>query len=238
MRPGRRVTPRTVCARLAGCCIFLFAAFALAAPQDGLAASLYPAPGTYPLYKIQKAGSGWVIEESAWWPRRFSHYTSNAITLLSFFYSTCSAPAGCPAAWSAFEDVHAAVQKDRRLRGRVRLVFVSLDPRVDTPERLSVFADNRRDSRAVAPWHFLTTWSEAYLQPLLDAMGQDAARALDAQGRPTPVINHTLKVFLIDRDQWVREIYTTAFLVTEVLINDITTLVMEEDAHSRTSATR
>jgi hypothetical protein len=39
-----------------------------------------------------------------------------------------------------------------------------------------------------------------------------------------------LKLFLLDREGRVREIYSTAFLHPEAMLNDIRTLVMEEDA--------
>jgi len=38
-----------------------------------------------------------------------------------------------------------------------------------------------------------------------------------------------LKLFLIDRQGRVREIYSTEFLHPEAMLNDIKTLVMEED---------
>jgi hypothetical protein len=37
-----------------------------------------------------------------------------------------------------------------------------------------------------------------------------------------------LKVFLIDRRGWVREIYSTSYLVPQVVINDVKTLLMED----------
>lgn len=233
----KRFPSRSLSAQLAGCSAFLYVTFHAVA-SGGAAGAFYPAPGNYALHRIQKAGSGWVLEDSDWWPHRLSGYLDDSITLFSFFYSTCNAPEGCPVAWSAFESVHAAVQKDPQLRGRVRLVFLSLDPRVDTPERLSLFADSRRGTRAIAPWHFLTTWSDDYLKPILEGMGQDAGRALDDQGRPTSVINHMIKVYLIDRDRWIREVYTTAYLQPDVVLNDIKTLVMEEDASSRMPSTK
>jgi protein SCO1/2 len=202
---------------------------ALGATGVSAAGTLYPKPGTYELHKIQHAGSGWVLEGSAWIPRRFSSYVNGTITLFSFFYSTCSAEGGCPVAWSAFESVHQVVQKDPELRGRVRLVFLSLDPKVDTPDRLGIFSASRRETQDIAPWHFLTTWSEAYLKEILDTMGQDASRELDEEGRPTGEINHMIKVYLIDKNGWVREIYTTAFLDPDVVVNDIKTLLREDE---------
>lgn len=225
----RRLPSRVFAAQLAGCSALLAIGFTSMA--SGAAGVSYPAPGSYTLHKIQKAGSGWVLEDNAWLPRRASSYFNDKITLFSFFYSTCNLAEGCPVAWSVFESVHAEVLKDTKLKGRVRLVFLSLDPRVDTPELLSIFAENRRATREAAPWHFLTTWSDAYLKPILDGMGQSISRDVDAAGQP--VINHMIKAYLIDHDGWVREIYTTAFLVPEVVLNDITTLVIEEDASRR-----
>jgi protein SCO1/2 len=228
--PSRASCPRTCCALLAGCILTLSTALhAFGATSAGVAGSLYPAPGTYTLHKIQHTGSGWVLEESAWYPRRFSSYVNGSITLFSFFYSTCNLAGGCPVAWSAFESVHQIVQEDPELKGRVRLVFLSLDPKVDTPDRLQIFAASRRETQKVAPWHFLTTWSDAYLKAILDTIGQDASRELDEEGRPTGEINHMIKVYLIDKDGWVREIYTTAFLDPEVIVNDIKTLIREEE---------
>ena len=39
---------------------------------------------------------------------------------------------------------------------------------------------------------------------------------------------HVLKVFLIDRAGFIREIYTSTFLHPQTLLNDIDTLVMED----------
>ena len=41
-------------------------------------------------------------------------------------------------------------------------------------------------------------------------------------------LSHVLKVFLIDRSGYVREIYTSTFLHPQTLMSDIETLLMEE----------
>jgi hypothetical protein len=56
--------------------------------------------------------------------------------------------------------------------------------------------------------------------------GQDLGYESDAAGRRTGAINHMLKVFLIDPEGWVREIYSTAFLTPENLLNDARTLAL------------
>jgi cytochrome oxidase Cu insertion factor (SCO1/SenC/PrrC family) len=80
-----------------------------------------------------------------------------------------------------------------------------------------------------APWHFLTTWKESFLAPILNGMYVPAQREFDDQGQETDVITHLLKVFLIDKEGWVREIYTTSFLNPDVIMEDIGTLLLEEE---------
>ncbi len=203
---------------------------AVVANESAADVSPFPRPGTYELARIFKAPDNWVLEESSWWPHRLSSYTSGKITLLSFFYSTCRDPEGCPALWSMFESVHDLVNKDAKLHGKVRLVLISLDPRVDTPRNLQVFATARRDTQRTAPWHFLTTWSDWFLGSILDGFGQAAARDLDANGNPVTTISHQVKFYLMDRSSWVREIYSSAFVTPEIIANDIRTLLLEAEA--------
>jgi protein SCO1 len=46
----------------------------------------------------------------------------------------------------------------------------------------------------------------------------------DARGKPTRTLNHLLKVFLIDPQLWVREIYSVATLDVAALVNDMKTV--------------
>ncbi|MBA2127005.1 electron transporter SenC [Hyphomicrobium methylovorum] len=199
----------------------------------GSAGTIYPEPGTYELHKIQKAPTGWVLENSVWRPHRLSSYMSGKITLFSFFYTNCTDLNGCPVAWLAYQNVQEEIRKDPTLHGRVRLVFLTLDPDVDTPERLEMFARSFGDAPKVAPWHFLTTWSNSFLKPIIADANQTASREVDKDGKVTDVINHMIKVYLVDENQWVREIYTTAFLDPQVMLNDIRTLVIESDLEKK-----
>ena len=63
---------------------------------------------------------------------------------------------------------------------------------------------------------------------MLDGFGQDVQVVVDQEtGRSNKELSHVLKVFLIDRAGDVREIYTTSFLLPQVVMNDIETLLME-----------
>jgi cytochrome oxidase Cu insertion factor (SCO1/SenC/PrrC family) len=187
-----------------------------------------PAVGTYRLPPIQDATSGWVLEGS-YFPHRLARYTHDAYTLLTFVYTYCSDPIGCPLAYSTLDAVKSGVIADERLRGKVRLVCLSFDPTNDTPDAMQIYGGaHARDTRV--PWHFLTTYSMTTLEPILDGYGQDIEVVYDAQGKATRARTHMLKMFLIDRQGRVREIYSSAFLQPDVILNDIRTLAMEDGA--------
>lgn len=168
-----------------------------------------------------------IVLEGNHWPRLLSRYTKKSITLLSFFYTTCGDPQGCPLAWEAFESLRETIKQRMDLHGKIRLVFMSLDPPRDTPQMLQLFARNYSAEAVIVPWHFLTTYSAAFLTSLLREMGSEVAidRAASADG--AVVLNHLLKVFLIDKDGWVREIYSNATLDPDAILGDIETLVIE-----------
>ena len=221
---GRLICHLLSCTLLA----IVFVNSSLAETTKGATGSPYPAPGTYKLDRIKRAADGWVIENNVWVPRRLSSFTSGKITLFSFFYGTCRDPQGCPALWSAFESIQSELVKDKELSGRVRLVFLSLDPAVDTPDLLSVY---KAKSTPEVPWHFLTTWSNWFLRPIMRSMDLTATYAVDKNGKHTGDIYHMIRVYLIDRGSWIREIYATGFFNTDVVLNDIKTLLMEENSH-------
>ena len=77
-------------------------------------------------------------------------------------------------------------------------------------------------------WYFLTTGSVRDLLPLVEGFGQDVRYSVDrSTGRPVRQLSHVLKVFLIDRSGYVREIYTSTFLHPQTIMGDIKTLLME-----------
>ena len=193
-----------------------------------------PAPGSYALPPIQPAADGWVLEGSRL-PRRLSSYTHGALTLLSFIYSYCTDPIGCPLAYATFDTIKRRALADPMLRGRVRLVSLSFDPLNDTPDAMRAYGGEHVRNTEL-PWHFLTTYSTKFLKPILDDFGQDVEIELDLNGAPTRARAHMLKVFLLDRQGQVREIYSAAFLHPEVILNDLRTLALESARNSQAKA--
>ena len=217
----------------------LVAACALLSPRPGHAAAspelgpkvpvqdfVPPAAGTYALPPIQQAPEGWVLDGDG---RRqpFSRFTTGRVTLLSFMYTYCVDPVGCPLAFETMTTLRQRLLEHPAIARRVQLVSLSFDPTHDDPAAMKRYAGSLADWSSALRWHFLTTRSVRELMPLLDDLGQDVAVEVDARGRPTRVLNHTLKLFLIDARGRVREIYTSAFLLPEVMLNDIETLLLE-----------
>ena len=228
----RRATARRLGPAVLGLAAWLVAAAPAAAHEPAALPALDfepPAAGTYTLQRIMAAPDGEVLGLDGR-PRQLLAYTRERITLLGFIYTTCVDPEGCPRAYRVFDAVHEAVAAEPALRERVRLVTVSFDPARDTPSTMQRYAGSRARPGAV-PWLFLTTRSARELMPLLDGFGQDVRYTTDrSTGTPRRELSHVLKVFLIDRAGFVREIYSSEFLYPRTVLNDIETLVLEDRA--------
>jgi protein SCO1/2 len=209
----------------------LFAAIvpsALAAPSTVPALGFVPPkPGSYQLYNIMSAPEGAVLESDGR-GHMLSEFTKGKVTLFSFIYTYCTDAKGCPLAYETLHSLKKSIGQDASMRGKVRFVSMSFDPHNDTPDTMRLYGDAElRDQRALR-WHFLTTRSSKELAPLLDGFGQDVSVAEDQPaGQRVPVLSHMLKVYLIDAQGKVREIYSTSFLHPDILLNDIKTLLLE-----------
>jgi cytochrome c peroxidase/protein SCO1/2 len=190
-------------------------------------------PGTYRLERIQIVPEGDVLDTDNR-RARLTRYTQGRITLLSLIYTSCSDANGCPMALYTLQKVRRNLERQKSTGNRIRLVSLSFDPKHDTPEVMRAYGDMETHRRSLVPWYFLTTASASDLRPVLDGLGQDVR--IPAEGTDpdsSANLSHMLKVFLIDRDGWVREIYTSSFLVPQVIINDIQTLLMEDGVKVR-----
>ncbi len=217
------------------------ALLALALPAAAHEASeraefVLPAVGSYRLPPIQPAPAGEVLDSQGR-VRALSEFTRGRITLLGLVYTRCNDPDGCPRATWAFSEVRALLRSDPGLQDRVRLVSLSFDPVHDRPEVLAEYGARSRANRRGADWSFLTTASTRALTPILDGFGQDLRVASDSQAPPgSEEFSHALKVFLIDPAGTVREIYSSAYLVPGMIVNDMRTLDRERYASSLTGA--
>ncbi len=194
-----------------------------------------PEPGTYRLPVIKPAVDGDVLTEAGEATRLFD-LTGDRFTLLSFVYTRCGDEKGCPLAVSVFYAIEDALIGNPVLAGKLKMISLSFDPEHDTPQTIAEYAQDHVALCAakVKPWEFATTRSMTELQPILDGYGQYVVRELDAGDQPADTFSHVLKVFLIDRQRRIRNIYSADFLYPELVLADVRTLMLEDAAAKAT----
>jgi cytochrome oxidase Cu insertion factor (SCO1/SenC/PrrC family) len=102
---------------------------------------------------------------------------------------------------------------------------MSFDPGNDTPERMAAYSSLMSGRASAAEWRFITTRSKADLQPILHAYGQAVDRKRNPTD-PTGPLNHILRVFLIDQQGRIRNIYSSATLDPALVLADVRTLLL------------
>ncbi|MCH7696499.1 MAG: SCO family protein [Proteobacteria bacterium] len=186
-----------------------------------------PQAGTYELPPLGKAGDGNVLGSNGE-ALRLHDLVGDKITLLSFIYSSCNDVNGCPLATYVMSRVQERVLNDDELNNQLRIISLSFDPKQDTPQVMRDYASSFIKSGF--EWHFLTSTGDKELVPILDTYNQSVQRELNGDGEEIGTISHILRVFLIDREKRIRNIYSTAFLHTDILVNDVRTLIREDES--------
>jgi cytochrome oxidase Cu insertion factor (SCO1/SenC/PrrC family) len=195
-----------------------------------------PAPGSYTLPVIKTAADGEVLDHHGD-AFRLHDLVTGRITVMSFIYTRCADAAACPYATGVLMQLHGISAKDRDLARAMRLVSMSFDPVNDTPRRMAAYAAAAGDERNAAEWRFVTAESQAKLDPVLASYGQ----AVDAKRNasdPTGPLNHTLRVYLVDREGRIRNIYSSGTLDLRLVVADVKTLLLEEKHALRTKPLR
>lgn len=183
-----------------------------------------PPPGSYRLPPIGPAADGEVLDEDGRSTALHDVFDGRYV-VLSFIYSSCDDVNGCPLATFVLYRLYQAMQKDPELAAKMRLVSLSFDPQNDTPEVMRLYGASFAGQEA--EWRFLTTAPDGSIEPILRDYGQGVSRVFDAEGRQTGQISHVLRVFLIDPERRVRNIYSVSFLHPDLVLADVRTLLME-----------
>ncbi len=187
-----------------------------------------PEPGSYRLPPLKTAADGVVLDETGA-ERSLRELLHGRITVLSFIYTRCADV--CPLATMLLHELHGFAAEDPDLRDNLRLLTISFDPEHDTPEVMAMHAAALRNGDGGEPgaeWRFLTTAGTEALKPFLAAYDQPVGRKLDPSD-PLGPLAHQLRVYLIDRDARVRNIYSLGFLDTRLVMTDVRTLLLEEE---------
>lgn len=193
------------------------------APFYTKAEYLPPEVGTYELPPFGVAADGNVIDTEGKKRRLHDYLGQGKAILLSFIYSTCNDVNGCPLATAVMYDIQRKIKNDPVLRDRLQMVSLSFDPIYDTPEVMALYGKGyTKDNN----WRFLTTASWNELDPILDSYQQSVIRDVDDQGKELASFSHILRVFLIDPEKRIRNIYSVSFLNPELIINDAKTVLL------------
>ncbi|MEE9424892.1 MAG: cytochrome c peroxidase [Methylococcales bacterium] len=190
----------------------------------------FPAPvvGSYQLPVLGLAGNGLAVDVDDK-DLNLHDLMGDKLMLLSFVYSTCNDTNGCPLATAVFYRIKQRLASEPELASQLRLVTLSFNPQYDTPAVMREYGKGLT-GRGL-DWRFLTTRSEQVLQPILDQYQQTVQKVFDAQGKFTGAFSHILRVYLIDKNKRLRNIYSVAFLHPDTLINDVKTVLQEQGQH-------
>jgi len=185
-----------------------------------------PVPGSYTLPVIKVAPDGAIVDSDSKF-RNLHELTHGSITVLSFIYTRCAAPKACPYASGVLSQLHELSGKDNQLAKNMRLISLSFDPNYDTPQRLAAYSEGMHEQKSGCDWRFVTAKSHDALDSILNGYGQ----AVDKRSNPNDPqgpFYHILRVFLIDREGRIRNIYSSATLDPRLVLSDVKTLLLEE----------
>lgn len=194
-----------------------------------------PLPGSYELPPLGRAADAEILTPAGETSTLHAQYQGQYV-LLSFMYSNCSDVNGCPLSAYVFYKIKAAMQSDPLLAERLRLISLSFDPSHDSPEVMRLYGENFKYAGKLGEWRFLTTASEPKLAPILQDYRQEIQRHVSVTGDANTEYAHLLRVFLIDPQKRIRNIYSVGFLHPDLLLNDVRTLMLEETPLEQTTA--
>src|SRR6266436_1800471 len=114
--------------------------FAAESPRDSDYDYDPPAAGSYSLPVIKPAADGALLDSDNK-AIKLRDLTHGRVTVLSFIYTRCAAPKGCPYATGVLTQLYSLSAEDKTLAENMRLVSISFDPEYDTPQRLADYSE-------------------------------------------------------------------------------------------------
>ena len=107
----------------------------------------------------------------------------------------------------------------------MQIISLSFDPERDTPQVMDaygkIFSKNNY-------WRFLTTKNRKEIKIILNNYDQSILQETNEIGDRIGSISHILRIFLIDKELNIRNIYSVSFMKPEMITNDIITLLNEK----------
>ena len=139
------------------------------------------------------------------------------IKIVTFIYTSC--PDACLLATGILSRLQGILRDEGLLGARVKLASITFDPERDTPERLAEYAGGfGADGES---WLFLRGTAADTKAVLSDY-------DIWTKDLPDGRIDHVMRVYLIDGEDNIREIYNLAYLHPELVVNDINAILREK----------
>lgn len=114
---------------------------------------------------------------------------TNQVTLITFIFTRCPIPEYCPTMARRFGELQRTIVADPQLKGRARLVSITLDPEFDRPPVLKAYGEAVGANPEI--WHFATG-----AKPDVTGLVQAFSVYVERNG---VTLDHTLCTALIDR---------------------------------------
>lgn len=146
---------------------------------------------------------------------RLSDYRGRVV-LLAFVFTTC--PGVCPLISRQMSALQAGLKEAGVFGREANLLSVTVDPETDTSQVLAEYA--QKFGADPAGWRFLRE-TPAKTKPVLKAYDEWTRRL------PRGEVDHPARVYLIDQNGNIREIYSLAFFNDKQALIDMRTLLAE-----------
>lgn len=187
-----------------------------------------PPPGTYTLPPIDTIVDHQLLDSTGKSVELFD-LTAGKVTVISFMYTSCAEVGGCPLAATVLQQIDRLLDTRPELARHVALISLSFDAERDSPQRM---AEAREGLAPHTDWHFLTSANREDLQSVLADFNQPVAKLWNEDGSWSGLFRHVLKVYLLDANHQVRNIYSTGLFSAQLVVNDIETILLESAKHS------
>jgi protein SCO1/2 len=159
-----------------------------------------------------------VLRDTAGKPVRLSDYRGRVV-LLAFVFTTC--PGVCPLISKQMAALQDGLKQDGLFGRKADMLSVTVDPEADTAPVLAAYA--KTYGADPAGWRFLRESLEK-TKPVLKAY--DEWTKLLPKGE----LDHPARVYLIDQNGNIREIYSLAFFNERQALIDMKKLIAEPGA--------
>ena len=149
---------------------------------------------------------------------RLSDYRGQVV-LMAFIFTTC--PGVCPLISTQMSALQAGLKAEGLFPGKAKLVSVTVDPKTDTAEVLARYAQMFKADPA--GWAFLREEPQR-LKPVLKAYDEWTRLLPDTKGW----LDHPARVYLVDPNGNIREIYSLSFFNEKQALIDMRVLLAEK----------